>query len=73
MEFEGLEGSDDVTASLTQPSGAIAADPTRDAAELGQSDLGQRVRKLRIAAGLSQTELAAGRFSKEYVSEIERG
>jgi tetratricopeptide (TPR) repeat protein len=36
-------------------------------------ELGERVRKLRIAAGLSQTELAGGRFSKEYVSQIERG
>src|SRR5436305_6143900 len=36
-------------------------------------DLGERVRKLRVAAGLSQTELAGGRFSKEYVSQIERG
>jgi len=36
-------------------------------------ELGERVRRLRIAAGLSQTELAAGRFSKEYVSQIERG
>jgi tetratricopeptide (TPR) repeat protein len=31
------------------------------------------VRALRIAAGLTQTDLAAGRFSKEYVSQIERG
>ena len=31
------------------------------------------VRALRIAAGLTQTELAGGRFSKEYVSQIERG
>ena len=31
------------------------------------------MRRLRIAAGLSQTQLAAGRFSKEYVSQIERG
>jgi tetratricopeptide (TPR) repeat protein len=35
--------------------------------------LGERVRRLRAAAGLSQTELAGGRFSKEYVSQIERG
>jgi tetratricopeptide (TPR) repeat protein len=38
-----------------------------------RDDLGERVRRLRIAAGLSQTQLAAGRFSKEYVSQIERG
>lgn len=35
--------------------------------------LGQRLRRLRLAAGLTQTELAGGRFSKEYVSQIERG
>jgi tetratricopeptide (TPR) repeat protein len=35
--------------------------------------LGERVRTLRRSAGLTQTELAAGRFSKEYVSQIERG
>src|ERR671937_2099768 len=35
--------------------------------------LGDRVRQLRIAAGLTQTELAGERFSKEYVSQIERG
>src|SRR3989442_7232041 len=35
--------------------------------------VGERVRRLRVAAGLSQTQLAAGRFSKEYVSQIERG
>jgi tetratricopeptide (TPR) repeat protein len=36
-------------------------------------DLGGRVRALRTSAGLSQTDLAAGRFSKEYLSQIERG
>jgi tetratricopeptide (TPR) repeat protein len=35
--------------------------------------LGNRLRSLRIAAGLTQTSLAAGRFSKEYISQIERG
>src|SRR5262245_50468511 len=38
-----------------------------------QSVLGERVRQLRVAAGLTQTELAGDRFSKEYVSQIERG
>ena len=28
---------------------------------------------MRVAAGLTQTDLAGGRFSKEYVSQIERG
>ena len=35
--------------------------------------LGERLRSLRIAAGLTQTDLAGDRFSKEYVSQIERG
>jgi len=37
------------------------------------ADLGERVRQLRVAAGQTQTELAGTRFSKEYVSQIERG
>ena len=41
--------------------------------ERGVQTVGERVRSLRQAAGLSQEELAAGRFSKEYVSQIERG
>jgi len=54
----------------------IAAQTTPEAAEQQTRDaaaLGERVRRLRVAAGLSQTELAGGRFSKEYVSQIERG
>jgi len=39
----------------------------------GGSRLGDRLRSLRLAAGLTQTELAGERFSKEYVSQIERG
>jgi tetratricopeptide (TPR) repeat protein len=35
--------------------------------------LGERVRQLRINQGLTQTDLAGDRFSKEYVSQIERG
>src|SRR5438093_918129 len=35
--------------------------------------LGERLRKLRIEAGLTQSQLADGRFSKEYLSQIERG
>jgi tetratricopeptide (TPR) repeat protein len=37
------------------------------------SQLGERLRQLRVSAGLTQTELAGDRFSKEYVSQIERG
>src|SRR6059036_3306062 len=35
--------------------------------------LGERLRQLRVAANLTQTDLAGERFSKEYVSQIERG
>jgi transcriptional regulator with XRE-family HTH domain len=41
--------------------------------DLGVRTIGERVRTLRRSAGLSQAELAAGRFSKEYVSQIELG
>jgi transcriptional regulator with XRE-family HTH domain len=39
----------------------------------GAVALGERLRRLRTAAGMTQSELAADRFSKEYVSQIERG
>ena len=52
--------------------GNWAAMPIAGPAETSMS-VGARIRALRRAAGLSQTELAAGRFSKEYVSQIERG
>jgi tetratricopeptide (TPR) repeat protein len=42
-------------------------------APVGRTTLGDRVRQLRIAKGLTQTDLAGERFSKEYVSQIERG
>jgi tetratricopeptide (TPR) repeat protein len=35
--------------------------------------IGERLRQLRVAAGLTQTDLAGDRFSKEYISQIERG
>src|SRR4051812_29714834 len=37
------------------------------------SRLGERLRQLRVSAGLTQTDLAGERFSKEYISQIERG
>jgi len=52
---------------LTRP---LAADP---AAARRAAGLGERVRQLRVAAALTQTDLAGARFSKEYISQIERG
>ncbi|HEY4346669.1 MAG TPA: tetratricopeptide repeat protein [Gaiellaceae bacterium] len=37
------------------------------------SRLGDRLRQLRVAAGLTQSDIARDRFSKEYISQIERG
>jgi tetratricopeptide (TPR) repeat protein len=42
-------------------------------ASVPSSALGARLRSLRVAAGLTQTDLAGDRCSKEYVSQIERG
>jgi tetratricopeptide (TPR) repeat protein len=50
----------------------IRTAPQRAAAPAGLR-LGERLRQLRVSAGLTQTELAGERFSKEYVSQIERG
>ena len=41
--------------------------PTRTAPRSTGLKLGERVRQLRMSAGLTQTELAGDRFSKEYV------
>src|SRR5690348_15745059 len=50
-----------------------AAHHTRSSAAHPGLRLGERLRQLRVAAGLTQSELAGDRFSKEYVSQIERG
>jgi tetratricopeptide (TPR) repeat protein len=55
-----------------QMSRAPRTSTSRAAASAGVR-LGERLRQLRVAAGLTQTELAGARFSKEYVSQIERG
>ncbi len=41
--------------------------------QASESSVGGRVRALRRAAGMTQVDLAAGRFTKQYVSQIERG
>src|SRR5689334_7345553 len=37
------------------------------------SGIGSRVRELRVAAGMTQADLAGERFSTEYVSQVELG
>ena len=50
----------------------LSSQPGTDPSEVA-GGLGERLRELRVAGGLTQTQLAGGRFSKEYVSQIERG
>jgi tetratricopeptide (TPR) repeat protein len=50
----------------------LTAQP-RTPTHLAGARLGERLRQLRVAAGMTQTDLAGERFSKEYVSQIERG
>jgi tetratricopeptide (TPR) repeat protein len=51
---------------------AIRQQQRASAAQAGLR-LGERLRQLRVAASMTQTDLAGDRFSKEYVSQIERG
>ncbi|MGZ4409595.1 MAG: helix-turn-helix domain-containing protein, partial [Gaiellaceae bacterium] len=51
---------------------AIRSEQRASAAQAGLR-LGERLRQLRVAASMTQTDLAGDRFSKEYVSQIERG
>ncbi|HEX7144498.1 MAG TPA: tetratricopeptide repeat protein [Gaiellaceae bacterium] len=51
---------------------AIRQQQRASAAQAGLR-LGERLRQLRVAGGMTQTDLAGDRFSKEYVSQIERG
>jgi tetratricopeptide (TPR) repeat protein len=51
--------------------GPTAPVPTTPSAPA--SRLGERLRSLRLAAGLTQTQVGGDRFSKEYISQIERG
>src|SRR2546429_140227 len=51
---------------------AIRQQERASAAQAGLR-LGERLRQLRVAAAMTQTDLAGDRFSKEYISQIERG
>jgi tetratricopeptide (TPR) repeat protein len=58
---DGLTSNEQMSTALSTTAGSAA------------SQLGERVRALRIAAGLTQAGLAGARCSKEYISQIERG
>jgi tetratricopeptide (TPR) repeat protein len=60
------------TTPYLSDSTAIRQQQRASAAQAGLR-LGERLRQLRVAAGMTQTDLAGERFSKEYVSQIERG
>ena len=55
------------------PVNRVAQSKPQRLGRLPNGGLGERLRTLRVNAGLTQTELAGDRFSKEYVSQIERG
>src|SRR6266487_487481 len=57
----------------TMPQAHLSAAHTKTPAGPAGARLGERLRQLRVAAGMTQTDLAGDRFSKEYVSQIERG
>jgi tetratricopeptide (TPR) repeat protein len=60
------------TTQYVSDSTAIRQQQGASAAQAGLR-LGERLRQLRVGAGMTQTDLAGDRFSKEYVSQIERG
>src|SRR2546427_7906883 len=60
------------TTPYVSDSTAIRQQQRASAAQAGLR-LGERLRQLRVSAGMTQTDLAGDRFSKEYVSQIERG
>ncbi len=50
-----------------------ATTPTATTPFAPTSRVGERLRSLRLAAGLTQSQVGGERFSKEYISQIERG
>jgi tetratricopeptide (TPR) repeat protein len=63
-----LSVRNDVENDVKSPSSPTATTPAAPS-----SRIGDRLRSLRLAAGLTQTQVAGDRFSKEYISQIERG
>src|SRR3954469_13860006 len=60
---------------LTTSENVVTKIARRDGSRQGPASirLGERLRQLRVSAGLTQSDLAGERFSKKYVSQIERG
>ena len=64
----------DAASHLSVPNDGLSpSSPTATTPAAPASRLGERLRSLRLAAGLTQTQVAGDRFSKEYISQIERG
>jgi tetratricopeptide (TPR) repeat protein len=61
------------TSQDTMPRISLSSQTQTTTATPAGARLGERLRQLRVAAGLTQSDLAGERFSKEYVSQIERG
>jgi transcriptional regulator with XRE-family HTH domain/Flp pilus assembly protein TadD len=57
----------------SMPEHQVPGSPVRKRPASTATGIGERLRHLRISAGFTQSELAGERFSKEYVSQIERG
>lgn len=66
---------------MTQVTGAAEAAVPSQAGQVGgaapelvgEVPVGERIRRLRLEKGMSQSELAAGRLSKGFISQIESG
>ena len=59
---------------VARPAVATATrEGTATADVVGEVPVGERIRRLRLERGLSQSELAAGRLSKGFISQIESG
>ena len=57
-----------------RPAAASEAEQAMATAEVGgEVPVGERIRRLRLERGMSQSELAAGRLSKGFISQIESG
>src|SRR5258708_3691772 len=65
-----VTGARDVERPAVALAGQVTSAPTD---VVGEVPVGERIRRLRLERGLSQSELAAGRLSKGFISQIESG